>query len=101
MNEAAKKYTEAFIREKIMNDIRWLEKGIVTIYNFQTTQEKHIEDTIMENGVGFSGAHAKRGSYYAKWLISGKNLSGFHIEKAKQLMIHYVGQLTRIANKAQ
>lgn len=77
----------------------WLERGILAIYKKQTLDEQRIGDVKYHNKVGFSGAHARSGSYYATWILSGKHLSGIHLEKARGMMQHYAGQLVKIANK--
>lgn len=95
--------TKIWTKEKISNGIlsnnSWVERGVVAIYNKQTEDEKMVEDTIKKNGVGYSGADAKLMTYYAKWIISGKHLSGNHLEKARKRILKYTTQLTKIANK--
>ena len=60
--------------------------------------EQRAEHTIYNNNIGFNHAHAKRGSYYAKWILSGKHLSRHHIERGRKMALKYVGQLVDIAN---
>lgn len=79
-----------------MND-RAVERAIVAIYNRQTEDEQNAQDTKHSNGVGFSGADARLGSYYAKWIMSGKHLSGNHLVKARLMSYKYVRQLSEIA----
>lgn len=85
------------IRDNIMlrNDV--VERAIVAIYRRQTHDERTSDETKHRNGVGFSGAHAKLGSYYARWVINGNRLTGNHLIKARQLILHYCGQLASIA----
>jgi len=94
-----KKWTEAEIREMLQQSNRAVERGIVAIYKRQTESEQVAEETRVLNKVGFSAFHAKRGTYYAKWIQSGKNLTGNHLEKGRTLILHYAGQLTKISNK--
>jgi hypothetical protein len=79
-----------------MND-RAVERAIVAIYNRQTADEQSAQDTKHSNGIGFSGADARLGSYYAKWVLSGKNLTGNHLMKARMMSYKYVRQLSEIA----
>jgi len=79
-----------------MND-RAVERAMVAIYNRQTADEQSAQDTKHSNGIGFSGADARLGSYYAKWVLSGKNLTGNHLMKARMMSQKYVRQLTDIA----
>jgi len=89
------------IREKVASDIRWLERAILAIYRFQTAQEQNAENTLFSNGVGFSGADARRGTYYAKWILSGRRLTGEHLDKARKMMPKYAGQLEKIAKNSR
>jgi hypothetical protein len=86
------------IKEKLETDQAWVERGVLAIYERQTATEQEVGDTVQRNGVGFSGAHGGYGSYVAEWLLSGKHLSGDHLVKTREMMSHYAGQLTRIAN---
>lgn len=92
-------WTKDEIREHLLEDQAWLERGVVAIFRRQTPTEQEIEETNEHNGQGFSGFHARSGSYYAKWILDGKHLSGSHLEKAHKMMVRYAGQLARIANK--
>lgn len=76
-----------------------VERAILALYNRQTEREKTEGLTIHNNNVGFNAWDAKRGSYYAEWIMQGKLLSGNHIDRAREMLIKYRGQLTEIANK--
>lgn len=82
----------------ISNDTA-VERGIVAIFQRQTADEKSTESTNHHNNVGFSGWTAKKGSYYAKWILSGRRLTGHHLEKARKITLHHAIQITKIANK--
>jgi len=92
------KWNEANILQLIISNDRALEKAVLAIYNRQTQDEKNTSDTRWTNGIGFSGADAGIGSYYAKWIISGRSLSGNHLLKARKMMMKYRRQLVEIAN---
>lgn len=79
-----------------MNNLA-VERAIVAIYQRQTHDEQHSSDTKHSNGIGFSGADARLGSYYARWILSGRRLSGHHLEKARAMSQKYVRQLAEIA----
>jgi len=80
------------------NDIA-VERAIVAIYRRQTRDERDSNSTIEPNGIGFSGTDARLGSYYAKWVLSGKNLSGQHLIKARNMAYKYTRQLVEIATQ--
>jgi len=77
---------------------RAVERGVVAIWQRQTADEQDSDTTRHSNGIGFSGWSAHSGSYYAKWVESGRRLTGKHLDKARKIALHHVGQLTRIAN---
>jgi len=79
-----------------MND-RAVERAMVAIYNRQTADEQVSSDTKHQNGVGFTGADARLGTYYAKWVLKGNSLTGNHLMKARMMSQKYVRQLSEIA----
>lgn len=85
----------------IMND-RAVERAVVAIYNRQENDEKVSGTTHHSNGVGFSGADARKGSYYARWVLGEikgvpMRLTGHHLDNARLMMRKYVRQLSEIA----
>ena len=90
-------WTTEAITELLRSNNRAVERAIVAIFNRQTNDEKSIEATRHSNSVGFSASDARRGTYYAKWILSGKHLSGPHLDKARGIAIKYRGQLADIA----
>ena len=91
-------WTKDKIRENLQKSDHWVERAVLAIYEKQTNDEKKIEDTKLRNGVGFNAADARRLTYYAKYLGSGKNLTGKHKEIARNKILKYSNQLTKIAN---
>ena len=89
--------TKEMIREKLQTNQAWLERGVVAIFDKQTFVEQASEQTRELNGVGFNGPDASYLTYVAKWLLSGKHLSGNHLIKTRERMVKYAGQLERIA----
>lgn len=77
---------------------RAVERGVVAIWQRQTADEQSTDTTRHSNGIGFSGWSAHSGSYYAKWVESGRRLTGKHLDKARKIVLHHAAQLTRIAN---
>jgi hypothetical protein len=89
----AAKWNKVTIQTLLATNPRAVEKALVVIYNNQTNSEQHSDSTEDANGIGFSGVHARSGSYYAKWVISGKHLDGKHLEKARKIAMKYHRQL--------
>ena len=90
-------WTPANITILLQSSDKAVERAILAIYARQTDDEQSHQTTTHSNSRGFSAAHAKLGSYYAKWIISGKHLTGRHLVKARQISLHYVKQLADIA----
>ena len=76
-----------------------VERAMVAIYDRQTQDEKVTSDTRHNNTVGFRGNHASRGSYYARWVLGGRHLTGKHLAIARKMSIQYRRQLCDQANK--
>jgi hypothetical protein len=92
-------YTKEYIRKMIQEDNSWLERGILAVYSKQTQDEQKVKQARHRNGYGFNSADASYLSYVAEFLLSGRKLSGYNIEKARKRMLKYSGQLARIANE--
>jgi len=75
----------------------WLMRGIVAIWQRQTNQERRIERTLENNGVGFNGCDAEFLSSLACQIQERGSLSPRQIDWARKKMIKYAGQLAKIA----
>ena len=91
------KWTPEAIKEKLLTNQTWLERAIVAIYEKQTASERATEATLIRNDIGFNAVDAHTGSYMAKWIKSGKRLSGKFLDKARKMMPKYAVQLAAIA----
>ena len=93
-----KRWTPAEIKENIIHNDQWLTRGLLAIFNKQTASEQEAENTMEDNKVGFSGAHAEFASSLAKQLQKGWKLSQKQVVAARKIMVHYSSQLAKIAN---
>lgn len=96
-----KKWTAEEIKAKMAVDLKWLEHGVLAIYAKQTADEQQSHQTLHHNGIGFSGCDGRYLGYVARYLQSGHHLSGQHLDKTRNKMAKYSGQLAQIANAAQ
>ena len=92
------RWTRDEIKALLLKNPCAVERGLVAIYNCQTKDEKHMDNTYVTNHVGFSAAHVRMGSYMAKWILGGRHLSGRYKKKGLEYALHYIRQLTDIAN---
>ena len=79
------------------NDLA-VERAMVRLYELQTQDEQESSTTRVHNGQGFGSWYAKRGSYYARWVQSGRRLTGSHLDAARKIAIKHSRQLVEIAN---
>lgn len=92
------------LSELLNKNNRAVERAIVVLFERQTQDEQNIEDAIYRNNQGFSGSTVKRGSYYARWIMSGKHLSGKYLDNARkiaQLHIRQLVDLTKIKRRLE
>lgn len=91
-----KKFVD-LIRFKINTDQRWTERAILALYEKQTIHEQQVEHSINNNFKGFNSPDAKRMTYYAKWIKSGKPLNETHLNIARTKLGKYAKQLAIIS----
>ena len=86
-------------KEKLATNPTWIEKGIVRIYECQTSDEQHNQDVRNNNGVGFTTGDAYILSSFAQQLKFRHNyhLSPKQLTIAAKKMPKYARQL---ANQA-
>jgi hypothetical protein len=94
-------WTESQIVNLLNTNDRAVERAIVAIYERQTADEKQTEHTRHDNSVGFRQNHAKRMSYYARLIKSGRHLFPRQLELSRTWMKMYRRQLADIANKKE
>ena len=85
------------IKSLLMTNDQAVGRAMVALYMRQTVGEQRTSTTTESNGMGFSAFHAKNGTYYAKWVQSGRMLTGRHLDSARKMALHYVRQLSTIA----
>ena len=90
-------WTKETIQALINSNDRAVERALVAIYNRQTEDEKQSTQTRHLNHRGFRHNHAVRGSYYARWVNSGRRLTGRHLELGRAIALVYHRQLLDIA----
>lgn len=93
MNKASADY----IGWLLATNDRAVERAIICLYNRQTVDEKMAADTKHCNGRGFSAGDARKGTYMAKYILTGKRLSGQWLVDARGMAFKYIGQLVEEA----
>lgn len=94
--------TKTWTRDEIDGLLRTnpkaVERAMLRLYELQTQDERQAGETKHHNNVGFAGNASKRGSYYARWVGSGRSLTGHHLESALRIALRHSRQLVEIAN---
>jgi hypothetical protein len=95
------KWTKETIREKLDTDSRWLQRGVVAIWEQQTNDEQRAKSTRHDNGMGFNGVDAMFLSSIAERVQRGIPLSERQVEATRRVMRKYAGQLAKLANNKE
>lgn len=88
-----KEWNKKDIQNLLLKNDKAVKRALILIYSFQTETEKSTENTIEENGVGFSGADANILSSFAKQLKTKSYLSPKQLEITRKRIIKYAGQI--------
>lgn len=78
-----------------------IQAALIRIYDRQTRDEKSTNVTKHTNKIGFTACDASRGSFYARWVLSGRALEGHHLYRARCMAFKYRRQLADLANEKQ
>ena len=93
-----KDWTKEDIREQLASNNKWLVRGVIANFNFQTASEQSSDETNQNNGVGFNGSDAFIMSRFAKFAKKTGFLTPKQTAIARKKMLKYAGQLAKIAN---
>jgi len=85
------------IREQLTTNDNWVRRGLKAIYKMQTEDEKLMQVTTEDNGVGFSGVDAELLSSFAEQLNARGSLSPKQMVYARKKMAKYAKQLWTLA----
>lgn len=89
-------HTKLSIRSLLETNDQAVARGIVAIFNNQTTAEQDSETTHVLNGIGFSAFDAEILSSFAKQVNAGRTLSAKQITLGRKKILKYSGQLLQI-----
>jgi len=94
-------YTKEFIQDKLANDIRWMERGVLVLFERQTLDEQRSNNTIENNRRGFNGTDGRYLTWVGNYLRKGNHLSGQHIEKVGKKLPKYWKQILDIIKEKE
>jgi hypothetical protein len=93
--------TKADILALLLRNDKAVERAMVVLFLRQTSDEQDGKVTRHSNGRGFNYFHAERGTYFAKWILSGRKLTGSHLAAARKMACYYARQLLEVAAERQ
>lgn len=88
---------KVIIQALLASNNRAVEAAILGLYARQTVGEQHTATTTESNGRGFNYNDADYGSYLAKWLQSGRHLTGSHLSRARRMASFYWRQVSEMS----
>lgn len=91
-----KTWTKDNLKELLVVNDKAVIKGMLTIYDYQTSHEQASENTVEANGVGFSGVDGFIMSKFSEWYKLKGYLSPKQLAMARKKMLKYTGQLLLI-----
>jgi len=68
MANITKTQIQQYLKTKLGSDPRWAKHALLKIFEFQTAEEKSIEHTRENNGIGFTGVDGEILTSFAKQL---------------------------------
>lgn len=86
-------YTKEFIQNKLMTENSWVERSLIKLYEKQTLDEQRVKETKYQNKVGFNSSDSPYLSYCSQYVLSGRSLSGHHLEKCRGKLMKYWKQI--------
>jgi hypothetical protein len=97
MNKTETTWTRDKIDTLLHTSSRAVERAMVALFKLQTEDEQRDDQTRHSNNKGFCSWAARKGGYYAKWVESGRHLTGHHLERARKIALKHSNQLVKIA----
>jgi hypothetical protein len=91
-------FTKDNIIDKLKNDSRWMERGVIVLYHRQTEDEKKIKETKVSNNRGFNSSDCRYLTWVAEWLLTDKSnhLNEKHKARVSKMLPKYWGQILSI-----
>ena len=99
MKKATKKSLLLYIRYKLQTDTKWMEAGIISMFNQQTLSEREHELSMFRNGAGFDFIDDKKFSTMAKRLKQGLKVPDTVYKVVKERIHRYATQLYSLSDK--
>jgi hypothetical protein len=94
-------YTKEEIKHQLSTNPKWIERGLVVLYERQTMDEQRNGSTIVHNGIGFNSSDSRYLTYCSKWVLGGKHLNEKHLQKCGKMLPKYWGQIMKIIKEKE
>jgi phage terminase Nu1 subunit (DNA packaging protein) len=96
-------YTKEVIKSLLSTDSKWMERGVIVLYERQTQDEQKTGQTHVYNNRGFNSSDSRYMTWVAKWLLESKSnhLNEKHKAKVAKSLPKYWGQILEIIKNNQ
>lgn len=95
-------WTKELMQELLTNNDTAVKRGLLKLFEYQTSDEQTAHTTKYYNSVGFRSCDARKMSGVADWLKSKGYLSPKQLNYVRRKLVStYSSQLVRIANGEQ
>ena len=88
------------LRLMLGTNSKWAVKGLLRIFENQTSGEQEIDATVEHNGIGFTGADANILSSFAKQIADGRQMSEKQMGIIFKRMPKYAKQLEGVSRSS-
>lgn len=98
MKKITKAKRKAFLKKMLATNPKWAMKALVTIYNYQTEDEKQSEGTYYHNNIGFSECDAHIMTSLAEQYLKYRRLSEEQMKFVYKYIPRYWRQILEITD---
>ena len=97
--KVTKKEIKAFLKDNLNTNKNWAIRGLLRIYDYQTQEEKEVQNTYYHNQVGFTGVDGDILSSFAEQYKNKGYLSPKQMNILYKKMPKYWQQLYKISDQ--
>ena len=94
-------YTKEEIKNNLSTDSRWMERGVIVLYERQTEDEQESGHTQYLNNMGFNGSDCRYLTWVATWLLKDprNHLNEKHKAKVGKMLPKYWKQIKELIDR--
>ena len=101
LKKITQKERQNFIKAKLQSDSRWAIRALEIVYSRQTDSEKNMQQTVEDNGVGFTGIDAEILTSFGNQVKQGRTLSNKQLAILMRKMHKYWKQVLSVMDMSK